>query len=484
MLQRGYKLNNGSIITKRVVASEKYDIYETKLKEPVLLIASDLLEFWRNIGYRNSPNEWFQINDEESKYYYIGKSESIIASIDQGPYPDSFNQLFSFSGAFRRSEGWRKEFSFDNAIWIEDIGKLFPLIPNDSPKLDDKIVFATFATAGVPVSTDSFERLQALTNWLNEDILIACILEAGLDVPQNKELKLPDKIEQSNSKDRFTPGVQFLNSNDPFKLPGRPYLENFFNDNIVDVLRKEKMYSKMGIEFPGATVLYGLPGCGKTFAVERFIDFTGLPSYKMDSSTIASMYIHETSRKISEVFDEAIKNAPSIIVIDEMEAYLTNRENSVSGSTHHIEELAEFLRRIPEATKNKVLIFAMTNMIKLIDPAILRRGRFDYIIEVEMPTKEEIFPMLHNMFSKIPTKPNLDFNGLAEFLEGKPLSDATFIVREAGKYAVKADKDEIDQECINLAIDSLNRATSSTNEEKRRIGFSQGNEEEKRHKDG
>src|SRR3546814_16081302 len=73
-----------------------------------------------------------------------------------------------------------------------------------------------------------------------------------------------------------------------------------------------------------------------------------------------------------------MENAPSVLVIDEMEAFLADRE---MGSGHHrVEEVAEFLRRIPEAVKNEVLIIAMTNRIDMIDPAITRRGRFDHAI--------------------------------------------------------------------------------------------------------
>ena len=127
--------------------------------------------------------------------------------------------------------------------------------------------------------------------------------------------------------------------------------------------------------------MHGPPGCGKTFAVERLVDFLGWPSFQIDASSVASPYIHETSKKVAEVFDKAMQNAPSVLVIDEMEAFLADRE---MGSGHHrVEEVAEFLRRIPEATKNDVLIVAMTNRIEMIDPAILRRGRFDHVIKVD-----------------------------------------------------------------------------------------------------
>jgi cell division protease FtsH len=118
-------------------------------------------------------------------------------------------------------------------------------------------------------------------------------------------------------------------------------------------------YKALGIDFPSAVILHGPPGTGKTFAVERLVDFLGWPSFQIDASSVASPYIHETSKKVAQVFEKAMENAPSVLVIDEMEAFLADRE---MGSGHHrVEEVAEFLRRIPEAAKNEVLIIAMTN---------------------------------------------------------------------------------------------------------------------------
>ena len=167
-------------------------------------------------------------------------------------------------------------------------------------------------------------------------------------------------------------------------------MEQFFNDNIVDIVLNQEQYKRMGISFPGATILHGPPGCGKTYAVEKLAEYLGWKRFDIDSSTVASSYIHDTSKKISEVFSAAIKAAPSILVIDEMEAFLSNRNMAGPSGTHHIEEVAEFLRRIPEAISKGVLVFAMTNMIDTIDPAILRRGRFDHIIEVKIDRKSVV----------------------------------------------------------------------------------------------
>ena len=168
---------------------------------------------------------------------------------------------------------------------------------------------------------------------------------------------------------------------------------------------------------------------------DRFLDW---PCYSIDSNTVGSPYIHATGKKISEMFDKAIDSAPSVLVIDEMESFLSDRQYGTGSGLHHIEEVAEFLRRIPEAIKNKVLIIGMTNLIDLIDPAILRRGRFDHIIEVGMPSKDEVASLVESLLSKLPKSSDLVLDGIIDHLTGKALSDTAFVIREAARLSAKA----------------------------------------------
>jgi cell division protease FtsH len=148
-----------------------------------------------------------------------------------------------------------------------------------------------------------------------------------------------------------------------------------------------------------------------------------------------------TSKKVAEVFDKAMQNSPSVLVIDEMEAFLADRE---MGSGHHrVEEVAEFLRRIPEATKNDVLIIAMTNRVDMIDPAILRRGRFDHVINVDFASEGEVLSLLEKLLSTLPKEDDVDPKPLAKELAGRPLSDVTFVIREGARLAARGRKRQI-----------------------------------------
>jgi SpoVK/Ycf46/Vps4 family AAA+-type ATPase len=198
------------------------------------------------------------------------------------------------------------------------------------------------------------------------------------------------------------------------------------------------------------------------------VDFLGWPSFQIEASSVASPYIHETSRKVAEMFDKAMKSAPSVLIIDEMDAFLADRQ---MGSGHHrVEEVAEFLRRIPEATRNEVLVVAMTNRLELIDPAILRRGRFDHVISVGYASTEEIQSLLDKLLADIPKADDVDPAPLAIALAGRPLSDVAFVIREGARLAARHGRSQLDQESLVAAMKSA-AARHQEETPSRRIGF-------------
>lgn len=239
-----------------------------------------------------------------------------------------------------------------------------------------------------------------------------------------------------------------------FCLPGRADLEQFFKEQVIDVVANSARYKALGVGFPGAVLLHGPPGSGKTFAVEHLADYLGWPVFHVRSDSVGSRYIHETSRKIGKLFDEAMAKAPSMVVVDEMESYLADR-SAARVNLHHLEETGEFLRRIPEAGKRRVLVVGMTNKLEMIDPAIERRGRFDHVVEVGMPTADEVSALIDALLQGRPVAGSIDTERVVDTLAGRPLSDADFVVREACRLAAYARKDALDQESLEMALTKL-----------------------------
>jgi SpoVK/Ycf46/Vps4 family AAA+-type ATPase len=153
-----------------------------------------------------------------------------------------------------------------------------------------------------------------------------------------------------------------------------------------------------------------------------------------------------------------------------MEAFLADREMGSGSSHHRIEEVAEFLRRIPAAVQKQVLILAMTNRIEMIDPAILRRGRFDHVIKVDFASEAEVFALLQKLLAAIPTEDDVDVEPLAKRLAGRPLSDVSFVVREGARLAARSGRETLDQVSLMSALGAA-PARECEGQEKRRIGF-------------
>ena len=305
----------------------------------------------------------------------------------------------------------------------------------------------------------------------NKPIIVKNNGKYGYITSEGKIMIEPQYINANAFFDDYEPRKASITKPSKFSLPGATYLENFFYENVIDIVQNSERYESLGIGFPSPIILYGKPGTGKTYAVEKLAEFLDWPVYSINSSSIGSPYIHQTGQKIAEVFNKAFDTSPSIVIIDEMEAYLSKRDGA---QDFKVEEIGEFLRLIPEAPKNKVLVVGMTNLIDNIDPAILRTGRFDHKIEVRMPTAEDIKSMLDTALSKLPKEDNLNLEKVIEALTDKPRSDVAFVVKEAARLTAFRGKDKISQQEIDDALEAK-ALKSATDKPKRRIGFNNDN---------
>ena len=467
-LPRGMAVKADKRIKKMLSSGEGWQIYSTNQDSYVLAATPSLYEKW--ISDYLLPKEIFEQSSGSSEcWLYCSTGEYIVSSLEQGPFPSNNGQIEAFSIAFNTTLKLYPQADLHDAVYIEEYSLILPGSESSNAIKNDS-VYGKWLTGGVNISASSFRRISQLMSWISPEQLSKSFELAGFEpkVDLSEEESTENTSTEKQTDTDIKNKIEAVEISGVFTLIGRPELEQFFNDNIIDIVLHQEQYKRMGISFPGATILHGAPGCGKTYAVERLAEYLGWRRFDIDSSTVASSFIHDTSKKISEVFDQAIKGAPSILIIDEMESYLSNRNMAGPSGTHHIEEVAEFLRRIPEAISKGVLVFAMTNMIDTIDPAILRRGRFDHIIEVKMANKEEIAALLNAKFKDLPVTEDVDVENISSKLDSHPMSDVTFILREAGRIAVKTGIEFIDNACFEKALNMLPKK-----EEKRKIGFNQ-----------
>ena len=473
----GFELPDGAYCGKASRGGADWQIVETAGGGSALLARADLAAKWTDSGL---------VEERELRAFTFGAAA--LVEVSSGPAqmlapavdcrsPQAESEALAFAMAFRATRTIDALSPLRDAIYVEKLSRLLPTY-SAADTMDDGVVVGAWLTGGARVSAESFRQLRGMLTWMTPEQLRGVVTAAGFPVkeimPTDSEARVSVEAQDSSAA-RGGDGLAEAGDGMPkdpgaaFKLPGRPELEAFFNDHVVDVIVNKKRYETLGVGFPGAMVLHGPPGCGKTFAVEQLVDYLGWPSFQIDASSVASPYIHETSKKVAEVFDKAMQSAPSVLVIDEMEAFLADRSMGGGGGHHRVEEVAEFLRRIPEAAANEVLIVAMTNRVDMIDAAIMRRGRFDHVIKVNYPSAEEVLALLGKLLQKLPQDGTVDPAPLAEELAGRPLSDVAFMVREGARLAAKSGADKLGQAHLLVAMDQAPSRTDA--EPARRIGF-------------
>jgi len=435
-----------------IEAGDDWQIWDTQQRSRVLLARATLVERWQADRLLEA-GALVPVSFGSERFFALLNSQvHTLAPLAHASSPNSKSEALAFATALRASRATGTLASLHDSVYVEKVSRLLPTYTL-TPAVPDDLVFGTWLSGGVLVSTNSIRRLRSLTSWLGpalDDVIRA----AGLVLPNEDAAELPE-----------APATR-----PPFELAGRAELAAFFREHIIDIVENENRYRALGVEFPSGVVLHGPPGSGKTFAIERLIEHLGWPSYAIDASSVASPYIHDTSRKVAAVFDEAVKNAPSVLVIDEMEGFLADRQIGSASSHHRVEEVGEFLRRIPDAIRQRVLVVAMTNRLEMIDPALLRRGRFDNLIEVPLASRQEVETLLTKLLSAVASDADIDTPALARGLAGRPLSDVAFVVREAGRLAARKGNNTIDSASL---FEALGRTPARTDDTlpKRDIGF-------------
>ena len=327
---------------------------------------------------------------------------------------------------------------YPEALWSEAVFvPEFPIcLPITEGKGEDRKVLALrLLTGGVEDPRLSPRQIRGFNPWLTEGEILVFLEGFGFtfEPPATRR----DSQEQQGS----------------FNLPGRPALEAFFREYVIDQHRLKDRYAAMGVQPPNGILLYGPPGSGKTFAVRMLANHLGWPVFELEMGAIGSPFIHQTNVRLKTLFRQAAEKAPSIVIIDEVDALAGTR--GIGSQDHKVEEVSELLKVVEDAAESGVTVVATTNRKEAIDPAFLRKGRFDHAFEVEYPNTEEVLSALEALVSERPHVPGLGLATVAERLAGRPMSDAAWVVNEAARLAVKSSKDAIDDICLFGALSKL-----------------------------
>jgi len=260
-----------------------------------------------------------------------------------------------------------------------------------------------------------------------------------------KEKKVFKKPEEEKRKDEKPKGFTCV--------AGMRELKEILTRSVIKPLKNPQKYEKFQVTIPNGILLFGPPGCGKTFIVEKLAEEVGYNFINVPPSKVGSKYIHETSDNIAKIFTDAKDNAPTILFFDEFEALVPKRESLGSEGQYKNEEINEFLTHLNNSSKDGILVVGATNQIELIDPAVMRAGRMDKVILVPHPDLEARTELFRSKLSKMPHSADIDYMKLAEKTEFYSSSDITSIIEEAGRIAADQELDEINADLMVHVIE-------------------------------
>ncbi|KZX16246.1 ATP-dependent zinc metalloprotease FtsH [Methanobrevibacter cuticularis] len=235
-------------------------------------------------------------------------------------------------------------------------------------------------------------------------------------------------------------------------------------DQIMEVketvelpLKKPELFKQIGIEPPKGVLLYGPPGTGKTLLAKAVANETNATFIKIVASEFVKKYIGEGARLVREVFELAKEKAPSIIFIDEIDAVAAKRlKSSTSGDREVQRTLMQLLAELDGfESRGDIGIVAATNRPDILDPALLRPGRFDRFIEVPIPNEEGRKEILKIHTSKMSLSEEADIDLLSNLTEGVSGADLKAICTEAGMFAIREERNQVTVADFMDAVDKI-----------------------------
>lgn len=232
-------------------------------------------------------------------------------------------------------------------------------------------------------------------------------------------------------------------------IAGMEDLKRQMREEVLEPLHNPEEYRRYGVTIPNGMLLYGPPGCGKTFFAKHFAEEAGFNFMCITPATLKSRYVNATQENIAKMFKEAEENAPTIIFIDEFNEIVPNRD----GDVHEMSRSAvnEMLAQMDRTGEKGVFVIGATNYPNMIDPAILRAGRLDKKYYVGVPDKEARAAIFKLYLTKRPYDFGLDYGALADLTENYVSADIQLIINRASLNALHK-KSKITMELLREAI--------------------------------
>ena len=245
---------------------------------------------------------------------------------------------------------------------------------------------------------------------------------------------------------------------------------------IVELpMKRPDLFVRVGIEPPKGVLLYGPPGTGKTLLAKAVACSTGATCLRVVGSELVQKYIGEGARMVRELFELAQNKAPAIIFVDELDAIGSRRmDGATSGDREVQRTLMQLLAEMDGFDpRGEVKLIAATNRLDMLDPALLRPGRFDRLIYVPLPNREGRHSILSIHTASMNLHPDVDLRRIADGAEGASGADLKALATEAGMFAIREERDVVCHQDFERAWAKIAGSHSETTKEISEVAFGQ-----------
>lgn len=467
---------SGETLSQKLIREEEIGVYDIKKIAKSVLSALDYLH---NLP---TPIVHGEVTIQNVMLNLVGGYDDLklidmghARFVNQSPLKADINSLNPFYLAPERFSGVSQVQSdlysvgvmiyhllYDELPWFIDVSRVkgdvidailekrkesLKLLRTDIFELDEQLIACMIKALSFNVE-ERFQTAQEFIQAIDGEIKLT-ISDVSQSSKPNNEAKAKPSEKSKYSRTVSGPGFA--------AIAGMDDLKQQMKDEVIDPLHNPEEYRRYGVTIPNGMLLYGPPGCGKTFFAKHFAEEVGFNFMQVTPATLKSKWINATQENIAKMFEEAESNAPTIIFIDELDDLLKDRaladDKGMSG-------INEFLAQMDRTGEKGIFIIGATNKPDILDPAVLRAGRLEKKYYLGVPDKSAREALFKLYLAKRPYDFGIDYGKLADLTENYVSADIQLIVNDASRAALKL-RSKITMELLIQTIGTVKQSISN-----------------------